>query len=402
MDSVHVNRETREADQVFSNGISSSVYTRKERAAVHANITKRQTSAPSADDQCIQELGAGSRFCPGSYPAVFPELEDFSIMCTTAICLKPGTSTCQEVGQLFVNFTTCGNQKWCIGGVCVFDVAAPVTSSDLCPQGDSTGQACNLTPTQCEFLRNNVLRVFLDCCETCAEETTTPTTTTSTTTPTTTTSTTTPTTTTSTTTPTTTTSTTTPTTTTSTTTPTTTTSTTTPTTTASTTTPSTTGSTTTPTTTTSTTTPATTASTTTPTTTASTTTPTTTASTTTPTTTASTTTPTTTTASTTTPTTTTSTTTPTTTASTTTPTTTTSTTTPATTASTTTPTTTTSPTTPATTTMQRCTVFRYLKSKCSNPPIAKCRYMLSKSGCRHPKRRKLQRFCYLLRNRDKK
>ncbi|KAK6187043.1 hypothetical protein SNE40_006292 [Patella caerulea] len=208
MESSHVNRDKRKASHVFNKAISSSVYTRNERAA---NITKRQASAPSADDQCIQELGAGSHFCPGSYPAVFPvpDFEDFSIMCTTAICRTPGTPTCQQVNQLFVDFTTCGNQKWCIGGVCVFDEAAPVTSSDLCPQGDSAGQTCDFTPTRCEIIKNVALSAFLDCCENCAEETTTPTTT-STTTPTTTTSTTTPTTTTSTTTPTTTTSTTTP------------------------------------------------------------------------------------------------------------------------------------------------------------------------------------------------
>ncbi|XP_050389871.2 integumentary mucin C.1 [Patella vulgata] len=248
-DAVNVNREKREVGSLSSNVIPQDVHTtRNKRATIYTNRKKRQTEALSADDQCIRQFGAGSYFCRATYDQ---PLTDYSVMCRTGLCSNNAAfPACVNV--TFDEMTTCGNQKWCIAGQCVFDEDAPVTSSDLCPQGDSPTVTCTIyTPEQCEGFRvNGIQAVLLRCCDHCKEETATTTTTTTPTTPTTTTSTTTPTTTTSTTTPTTTTSTTTPTTTTSTTTPTTTTSTTTPTTTTSTTTPTTNTSTTTPTTTT--------------------------------------------------------------------------------------------------------------------------------------------------------
>ncbi|KAK7452808.1 hypothetical protein BaRGS_00039707, partial [Batillaria attramentaria] len=86
-----------------------------------------------ADAQCRQVYGPESRLCRG------PEFGQPEDVCTDMYCYDPTTSsTCFML--VAARGTSCGNKKWCDGGQCVYNSAAPALNEN-CVFGDQPGIA---------------------------------------------------------------------------------------------------------------------------------------------------------------------------------------------------------------------------------------------------------------------
>ncbi|CAC5368292.1 unnamed protein product [Mytilus coruscus] len=125
----------------------------------------------NADSQCVQMHGDGSYLCREQYNG------DFSTICNILWCYKPDISQCQS--SIAGEGTLCGNQKWCVSGVCTQDVKAP-KGNENCLYGDRKGIIfSNLGWTCADAYANNpslcfsqpIVSVF--CCGSCYPETTT-------------------------------------------------------------------------------------------------------------------------------------------------------------------------------------------------------------------------------------
>ncbi|XP_052079842.1 uncharacterized protein LOC127718000 [Mytilus californianus] len=125
----------------------------------------------NADSQCVQLHGDGSYLCREQYNG------DFSTICNILWCYKPDISQCQS--SIAGEGTHCGNQKWCVSGVCTQDVKAPI-GNENCLYGDRKGIIfSNLGWTCADAYANNPSLcssqpiVSLFCCGSCFPETTT-------------------------------------------------------------------------------------------------------------------------------------------------------------------------------------------------------------------------------------
>ncbi|XP_071148341.1 uncharacterized protein [Mytilus edulis] len=125
----------------------------------------------NADSQCVQLHGDGSYLCREQYNG------DFSTICNILWCYKQDISQCQSA--VAGTGTQCGNQKWCVSGVCTQDVKAP-KGNENCLYGDRKGIIfSNLGWTCADAYANNpglctsqpVVSQF--CCGSCFPETTT-------------------------------------------------------------------------------------------------------------------------------------------------------------------------------------------------------------------------------------
>ncbi|GFN95058.1 A disintegrin and metalloproteinase with thrombospondin motifs 16 [Plakobranchus ocellatus] len=84
-------------------------------------------------------------------------------ICSNNLCLFPDSSKpCFEMTPL--QFTSCGNKRWCVDGVCVDDADAPEKPVD-CPAGDSSALTCDLK--LCRSGRYDEVTRFVNCCYTC-------------------------------------------------------------------------------------------------------------------------------------------------------------------------------------------------------------------------------------------
>ncbi|CAC5383740.1 unnamed protein product [Mytilus coruscus] len=117
----------------------------------------------NADSQCESSRGAGSFMCRGPYNG------DFTSICTTLWCANP-TNTSSCLSASVSDGTLCGNNKWCISGVCTTDSSAP-SGDESCLYGDrlgpifTNGWSCSdmvaNSPNYCSL-------VPVDCCYSCA------------------------------------------------------------------------------------------------------------------------------------------------------------------------------------------------------------------------------------------
>ncbi|XP_050409851.2 zinc metalloproteinase-disintegrin-like MTP4 isoform X2 [Patella vulgata] len=97
------------------------------------NIMPGQLSTP--DQTCQHIYGSSSRMCKGL------EFGNLTDICVSLFCLDPQSDgSC--IKQVAPRGTSCGNNKWCIDGVCVYDFKAPALD-ESCPFGDITGVAFN-------------------------------------------------------------------------------------------------------------------------------------------------------------------------------------------------------------------------------------------------------------------
>ncbi|XP_056012019.1 uncharacterized protein LOC125678701 [Ostrea edulis] len=88
-----------------------------------------------ADAQCKHIRGAGSSFCK------FPYKGNYTTICSTLWCQKTdGSGKCtSSVGG---DGLQCGHRKWCISGLCTYDVCAP-SGDESCLYGDRTDVVFN-------------------------------------------------------------------------------------------------------------------------------------------------------------------------------------------------------------------------------------------------------------------
>ena len=129
------------------------------RNALYAAMTPAVTSQ---DKQCGL-FYTGSTLCREVYEQV-----TWGSLCAARACSSPsGGGAVNSQGQCFVtgpsmDFTSCGNRKWCQGGVCVRSAQALALSED-CLAGDMETFGCDAR--RCSSY-DDVTR-FLNCCETC-------------------------------------------------------------------------------------------------------------------------------------------------------------------------------------------------------------------------------------------
>ncbi|XP_064597447.1 uncharacterized protein LOC135463914 [Liolophura sinensis] len=116
------------------------------------------------DTQCAYFLGNGSTFCRSLYSeASYPEL------CGGMFCSIPGTDRCGKTVP--ARGTSCGPNKWCESGACVYSAEAPDVQAS-CPFGEYTGIIGEVDMTCAEviqFLRVACYREDFSqrCCESC-------------------------------------------------------------------------------------------------------------------------------------------------------------------------------------------------------------------------------------------
>ncbi|XP_063411401.1 A disintegrin and metalloproteinase with thrombospondin motifs 16-like [Mytilus trossulus] len=125
----------------------------------------------NADSQCVQLHGDGSYLCREQYNS------DFSTICNILWCYKPDDAQCHSA--VAGRGTLCGNQKWCVSGVCTQDVKAP-KGNENCLYGDRKGILfSNLGWTCADAYANDPglctsqPAVSQFCCGSCFPETTT-------------------------------------------------------------------------------------------------------------------------------------------------------------------------------------------------------------------------------------
>ncbi|XP_056017072.1 A disintegrin and metalloproteinase with thrombospondin motifs 3-like [Ostrea edulis] len=109
-----------------------------------------------ADAQCKHIHGSGSSFCNTLYDV------NYTTICTTLWCFKTdGSGDCiQSVGG---DGLQCGNRKWCISGVCTYDVSAP-PGDESCLFGDQMRKMCTSAKSHlCYFSFFKTA-----CCKTCS------------------------------------------------------------------------------------------------------------------------------------------------------------------------------------------------------------------------------------------
>ncbi|KAK6183785.1 hypothetical protein SNE40_006387 [Patella caerulea] len=125
------------------------------------NIMPGQLSSP--DQTCQHIYGTSSRMCKGL------EFGNLTDICVSLFCLDPQSDgSC--IKQVAPRGTSCGNNKWCIDGECVYDFKAPALD-ESCPFGDITGVAFNGETCQ-QFVNGYPAYCYQDlvrgrCCSSC-------------------------------------------------------------------------------------------------------------------------------------------------------------------------------------------------------------------------------------------
>lgn len=120
----------------------------------------------SADEQCQQLYGPSSFYCAGG--------SRDALICERMECWVAELGLCYaSTEQRAFDKTTCGNRRWCLGGRCVQDTAAP-ESTDSCVFGDYRGlYNVNNRKLSCSQMGSEMphkcyeKNMAVDCCETC-------------------------------------------------------------------------------------------------------------------------------------------------------------------------------------------------------------------------------------------
>ncbi|CAG2229952.1 unnamed protein product [Mytilus edulis] len=118
-----------------------------------------------AHAQCENIVGHGSYLCTDRYYG------NFSTICTVMWCAVPDKTTyCRK--KLAAEGTLCGNQMWCISGVCTTDVNAPL-GDEICLYGDKIGPVFKNGWTCTDMMNNsprycNNSAIHMKCCHSCA------------------------------------------------------------------------------------------------------------------------------------------------------------------------------------------------------------------------------------------
>ncbi|XP_070205832.1 A disintegrin and metalloproteinase with thrombospondin motifs 19-like [Littorina saxatilis] len=112
-----------------------------------------------ADNQCSTTFGKGSYFCRGRQKLTV----GFNGMCTKMYCSTTPAedNTCTAIIPL--EYTSCGDRKWCVRGQCVNDARAPAKVQDTCAQGDDPTYSCNVASCRTSLGRN------VYCCQSCLQ-----------------------------------------------------------------------------------------------------------------------------------------------------------------------------------------------------------------------------------------
>ncbi|RUS69838.1 hypothetical protein EGW08_022397, partial [Elysia chlorotica] len=112
----------------------------------------------SLDQQC-DSFFRGSKACREQ---ITLSAGSWAEICRNALCLFPGpTEFCFPLTPL--EFTSCGNRKWCRSGFCVESADAPEKPVD-CPAGDNSKKSCDVN--SCSTSYDDSTR-FIECCDTC-------------------------------------------------------------------------------------------------------------------------------------------------------------------------------------------------------------------------------------------
>ncbi|GFO29701.1 A disintegrin and metalloproteinase with thrombospondin motifs 17, partial [Plakobranchus ocellatus] len=120
------------------------------------------TSAVTSQDRQCQLWFSGSRLCRHVHAEVIGSWETVcsARACTAPSGSQPSNGMCVVTGPS-LDFTPCGDRRWCQGGVCVASLHALPKPVD-CPAGDAEGFMCDVR--QCTVY-DDVTR-FLHCCDT--------------------------------------------------------------------------------------------------------------------------------------------------------------------------------------------------------------------------------------------
>ncbi|XP_064597393.1 zinc metalloproteinase/disintegrin-like [Liolophura sinensis] len=116
------------------------------------------------DTQCAYSHGESSTFCRSFYNQT-----SYEDICTGLYCSIPGTTFCRKV--MPARGTSCGQNKWCDNGACVYNSNAPAVSAS-CPLEEYPGviNRLNLTCTQMIQSRSDLCyreHFNQQCCESC-------------------------------------------------------------------------------------------------------------------------------------------------------------------------------------------------------------------------------------------
>ncbi|XP_062584913.1 uncharacterized protein LOC134246545 [Saccostrea cucullata] len=118
------------------------------------------------DTYCKNIYGSESSLCKAPYKG------NYTSICLTLWCLETGGSgTCQAT--VAGDGMQCGHRKWCISGICTYDVCAP-PGDESCLYGERSGnvlvyngqeKTCADVPTEPYLCYNGDVRAF--CCKSC-------------------------------------------------------------------------------------------------------------------------------------------------------------------------------------------------------------------------------------------
>ncbi|XP_023932197.1 mucin-5AC [Lingula anatina] len=98
-------------------------------------------------EQCRQIYGPLSYYCGGA-------TADANI-CVRMFCYNPNEASCsQPSGLRAARGTQCGDNKWCIEGVCTYNSSSP-SGRDNCTHGDSLSQVYSNSQATCQTYRSN-------------------------------------------------------------------------------------------------------------------------------------------------------------------------------------------------------------------------------------------------------
>ncbi|XP_064597481.1 mucin-2-like isoform X2 [Liolophura sinensis] len=118
----------------------------------------------SIDTQCAYYLGTGSTFCRSFYNETsYPEI------CGGLFCSIPGTNGCRKTVP--ARGTSCGPNKWCDSGACVYSADAPDVPA-FCPLGEYPGIISGLNLTCAQMIQSRGDVCYQEshnqrCCESC-------------------------------------------------------------------------------------------------------------------------------------------------------------------------------------------------------------------------------------------
>ncbi|CAG2242522.1 unnamed protein product [Mytilus edulis] len=121
-----------------------------------------------ADAQCVQIYGNSSYMCR------YPYNGNYESICSVLWCYNPEITQCSWA--VAGEGTTCGNNKWCVSGLCTSDSIAP-SGNENCLYGDQRGKIFSNVNWTCADMYtiapHNCDIVPVKCCATCNPESTT-------------------------------------------------------------------------------------------------------------------------------------------------------------------------------------------------------------------------------------